>query len=87
MRLLKVAVSNEAPNLRDCMWAKPVAGGFFNLYLLDGGMWKPLELVNPGKLNTLNDDTVIPNASIIYDAIGNYENGGGVSKKSGETKA
>ena len=86
MRLLKVAVSNEAPNLRDCMWAKPVAGGFFNLYLLDGGMWKPLELVNPGNLNTLNDDTVISNKDI-YDAIGSYEGGGGASTKGGETKA
>ena len=78
MRLLKVAVSNDAPSVKDCLWAKPAAGAF-SLYLLDGGVWKPLELVNPGNLSTTTDDTLISNEAI-YEAIGTLEdddNGGG----------
>ena len=71
MKLLKVAVSNDAPGMRDCLWAKPAAEGF-SLYLLDGGTWKPLELVNPGNLSTLADDTLISNHAI-YEAVGGFE--------------
>jgi hypothetical protein len=86
MKILKVAVSNEAPNLKDCMWAKPFNDGFA-LYLLDGSIWKPLKLVSPKNLFTLADDAVI-NSDALYDAVGNYENVGDIVHTKGEkTKA
>ena len=49
--------SNNAPNQRNVVWAKPVDGGF-TLYLLDGGTWKPLKLVNDKNTEDEKDDTV-----------------------------
>ena len=49
--------SNNAPNQRNVVWAKLVDGGFA-LYLLDGGMWKPLKLVDDKGTEDEKDDTV-----------------------------
>lgn len=54
---LDLIFSNNAPNQRNVVWAKPVDGGFA-LYLLDGGMWKPLKLVDDKGTEDEKDDTV-----------------------------
>lgn len=56
MKLLRVALSYQEPNVRDALWLKPVDGGFA-LYILDGG-WKPVKVVNDNNTATLIDDTV-----------------------------
>ena len=45
MKLLKVALSKEAPNMRDVLWLKPVTGGVA-LYALFDGKWNPVKLMN-----------------------------------------
>lgn len=42
MVVYKIAFSNDAPTLRNVVWAKPVSGGFA-LFLLENGQWKPLQ--------------------------------------------
>lgn len=48
MKVYKVAVSKEAPNLRDVLWAKPEGNGF-SLYLQNNGKWCPLNTGNDNK--------------------------------------
>lgn len=55
MKILKLAVSNTAPNVRDCAWLKPVGDGFM-LYALEGGTWKPLKVANDGGTPAIADD-------------------------------
>ena len=50
MKIYQIAFSAEAPNVRDCIWAKPVGEGF-SIFLLDGGTWRPL-----ASTNGINDD-------------------------------
>lgn len=58
MKICKLAISNEAPSLRDAMWAKPISGGFA-LYLLDGGTWKPVKVMDDNSTPQTGDDTAI----------------------------
>lgn len=44
MQLYKLAVSKEAPNIKDVVWAKP-EGDSFSLYLLNNGKWCPLKCI------------------------------------------
>lgn len=62
MKILQVALSNEAPNVKDALWLKPVDGGFV-MYVLDGG-WKPLKMVNDGGTSALNDDKAKVNLEV-----------------------
>lgn len=63
MKILKVALSNEAPNMKDVLWLKPVSGGFA-LYALDGS-WKPLKLVDDNNTAKISDDTVAEATSAV----------------------
>lgn len=56
MKFYNVVCSTEAPNVRDCLWLKPVEGGF-TLYWLEG-YWKPLKMVDDGNTSSVIDDTV-----------------------------
>lgn len=38
MKILKPVLSASAPNFRDALWLKPVAGGFVP-YVFNGGAW------------------------------------------------
>lgn len=45
MKKIDSFVSNNAPNVKEGLWIKPVAGGVA-LYYLEGGKWNPLVLVD-----------------------------------------
>lgn len=45
MELCNIVLSVKEPRAKNCIWAKPVDGGF-TIYLLDGGCWKPVITVN-----------------------------------------
>ena len=70
MKFYNVAVSKYAPNCKNCLWAKPVDNGFV-MYMLDGGMWKPLQLVNPKGTPAIIDD-VLMDSSYIAEAVGSF---------------
>lgn len=57
MRVYKVIVSKEAPNVNGALWAKPVEGGFA-LYLLEGKTWKPQVIMDDNDTAALVDDAV-----------------------------
>lgn len=72
MKINNVVRSNEAPNVKNCIWAKPIANGFV-LYMLEGGMWKPLQVVDSKNTPLLADDTAFTPAAIketINDILG-----------------
>ena len=58
MKLLKVALSNDAPSVRDALWLKPVSGGF-TLYALFNSKWNPLKMVDDNGTVQTGDDSVI----------------------------
>ena len=43
MIVAKIAISNNAPSIKDVIWAKPEQDGFM-LYMLAGGKWLPLKM-------------------------------------------
>ena len=45
MRFYKTVISNEAPNVKDALWIKPITGGFL-INMLEKGGWRPLKLDN-----------------------------------------
>ena len=55
MKFLNVVLSNEAPNVRDAMWLKPVENGF-TLYALYNGVWNPVKLVDDQGTADISDD-------------------------------
>ena len=55
MKLMKLAISNSAPNIRDCAWLKPVEDGVA-LYVPEGGTWKPLKVVDDAGTAPIADD-------------------------------
>ncbi len=57
MQFLKSVISLQAPAVRDALWIKPVDGGFV-LYVLSGGKWKPLKLVDDNATPATKDDKV-----------------------------
>lgn len=57
MKELKVIMSVYEPSAKDCLWLKPVAGGFV-LYKLMDGAWQPLKIVDDNSTKTTLDDTV-----------------------------
>ena len=58
MKILKLAISKYAPNLKDCVWLQPVKGGV-TLRVLNNGKWQSLKLVNDKDTSNMEDDTVI----------------------------
>lgn len=90
MKLLKVALSNEAPCVKDVLWLKPVNGGF-TLYASDGG-WKPVKLMDDGGTATIADDKakstiVVTNIQALTTKQCNALNvGDQVIKKTGDQK-
>ena len=58
MRVYKTVISNNEPSQRDVIWVKPNDNGF-TFYLLDGGKWKPIKLVDDKNTSTSDDDTVL----------------------------
>ena len=63
MKEYKTIISNEAPSCKDALWIKPESDSFV-LYLLDGGMWKPLKLVDDNATPILNDDKAKTNYKV-----------------------
>ena len=57
MKDLRFILSTQEPAVRDCVWCKPVEGGFA-LYMLQAGVMTPLKVM---------DDK--STASIVYDAV------------------
>ena len=57
-------ISPLQPTVREGIWLKPVDGGFV-AYVIDGGLVKPLKLVNDNGTATTSDDSVAK-----YDAYG-----------------
>lgn len=57
MKNCKIIISREAPSQKDILWAKPITGGFA-LYLLDGGVWKPIKMMDDKGTQSIIDDTV-----------------------------
>ena len=55
MRNLRPVFSVTAPNTRDALWIKPIDGGFL-MYVLDGGVWKPLVLADDNGTASEADD-------------------------------
>jgi len=58
MQYLKLIISNNAPNTRSVIWAKPIEGGYA-LYIFGNGMWKPLKAVDDKGTSSISDDTII----------------------------
>ena len=56
MKLLRVALSYQEPNVKDALWLRPVGDGFA-LYVLDGG-WKAVKIVDDNSTASLVDDTI-----------------------------
>lgn len=57
MKLLKVALSNDVPSVRDVLWLRPVSGGFA-LYALFNGKWNPVKVMDDNGTVQPGDDTV-----------------------------
>ena len=55
MKISKVVISNEAPPVRDAIWAKSVEGGF-TLYMRGSNGWQPLKVVDDMDTTDLMDD-------------------------------
>ena len=55
MKYLKTILSPTAPNARDVLWLKPISDGF-EAYIVDGGRWKPLVLVDDNGTASIGDD-------------------------------
>lgn len=53
----KLIFSNTEPNVRNCVWAKPVEGGF-TLYMLQAGTMTPLKVVDDNGTEDAEDDVV-----------------------------
>lgn len=58
MRIYKIAFGNEAPNIKDCIWARPLGDGFV-LYLLENTVWKPLLTVDDNETPAVTSDDVV----------------------------
>ena len=58
MRIYKTIISNNEPSQRDVIWAKPNESGF-TFYLLDGGKWKPVKVVDDKGTVATKDDVVV----------------------------
>ena len=57
MRILKLAISQTAPGIKDCVWLQPTKGGVV-LRVLNGGRWRNLKIVNDKGTSTPADDVV-----------------------------
>ena len=55
--LYNTVISQDAPNLKNALWLKPVEGGFA-FYALFNGQWQPLKLVDDGGTASTIDDVV-----------------------------
>lgn len=55
MKFYRIALSTGAPAVKDAMWLKPVEGGF-TLYVMEGGSWLPLKLVDDNATPTTTAD-------------------------------
>ena len=58
MKEYRVIFSKLEPAARDCIWARPVVGGF-TLYMLQRGISTPLRVVDDKKTPYIHDDMVV----------------------------
>ena len=57
MKEYKLIFSSREPNTRNCVWAKPVTGGFA-LYMLQDGIMTPLKVMDDKGTSSMADDAV-----------------------------
>ena len=86
MKSSKIIIANEAPSVRDAIWAKPVDGGYA-LYLLENGTWKPIKTMDDNDTASLIDDAVNESTSSLKKyADTAYINSGTFAKKPSSPK-
>ena len=61
--LYNISVSVEPPSIKNCLWGKPVDGGF-TLYWYCDGAWKPLKLADDMGTLAFNDDQAVSTAAL-----------------------
>lgn len=59
MKKYDLVISKEAPSVKDAMWAKPTGTDGFTLYLLDGGRWKAVKVMDDKETSSLVDDVTV----------------------------
>ena len=57
MKDLRFILSTQEPAVRDCVWCKPVEGGFA-LYMLQAGVMTPLKVMDDKSTANIVDDAV-----------------------------
>lgn len=57
MKEYKLIFSSKEPNTRNCVWAKPVNGGFA-LYMLQDGIMTPLKVMDDKDTSSIADDVI-----------------------------
>lgn len=57
MKDLRFILSTQEPAVRDCVWCKPVEGGFA-LYMLQAGVMTPLKVTDDKSTASIVDDAV-----------------------------
>ena len=57
MKEYKLIFSSTEPNVRNCVWVKPVSGGFA-LYMLSNGVMSPLKVMDDNSTANIADDVV-----------------------------
>ena len=57
MKDLRFILSTQEPAVRDCVWCKPVEGGFA-LYMLQAGVMTPLKVMDDKSTASIVDDAV-----------------------------
>ena len=57
MKDLRFILSTQEPAVRDCVWCKPVEGGFA-LYMLQAGVMTPLKIMDDKSTASIVDDAV-----------------------------
>jgi len=68
MKEYRLIFSSTEPVARDCIWAKPVVGGF-TLYMLQRGILVPLRIVDDKKTPYIHDDTIFDVADVQHGEI------------------
>lgn len=65
MKEYRLIFSSREPNVKNCVWAKPIEGGFA-LYMLQNGVMTPLKVIDDKDTSSIADD-------VIQDLVGSVE--------------
>lgn len=69
MKIYNIAFSNVAPGVKDCIWGKPVEGGFTLLWKTQG-KWLPVKMVEDNDVALTPEDI---KAGVLSDIVGTQE--------------